>query len=231
MKGASILIVEDEVFIADSIRLDLLSLGFSVPMDACATYDEAVAALSQALPDLVLLDIRLQGSKTGIDLADYINKHFAVPFVFLTSHLSPSVIEEVHKVKPAGFVSKPYHPQNLWANIELAMQRKPKVERQEMVSLIGPRGKEDYPLTDLDYMEADGSYTRYHLGEKEIMMRKTLKQAMDELPENKMVQVHRSFAVNPSKVTAITERSLFIQLLEIPISRRKRDEILAMLGA
>lgn len=229
MEGKNILIVEDEVLIADGIKTDLEQLGYQVPMPPCASFEQAVESLKNMRPDLVLLDIRLKGKLTGIDLAAFINEQFGIPFLFLTSHLSPDVFEEVRRVQPAGFITKPYLPQNLWANIELALCRKQTKQENKALSLQGAKGLEKNELAELLYLEADGSYTRFHFENKNFLKRKNLKQAMEEMPEGLLIQVHRSYAVNPQKVTAFSSHQLFIQKLLIPISRSKQQEILQLL--
>lgn len=193
MKSASILIVESEALIGDSIRRDLMN--HQVPVPPCSTYKQAVAAINRQRPDLVLIDTCLKGNGTGTDLAAYIKKNCGIPFIFLSSYLSPIVFEEVNKVKPAGFLTKPYLLQNLWANIELALCGSNQPKDSARLTLIRHRCRETISVSEL-HLEAEGSYTRYHFGQKNILQRKNLKQAMEEIPEGLLIQTHRSFAIN-----------------------------------
>lgn len=225
MKSASILIVESEALIGDSIRRDLYELGYQVPVPPCSTYKQAVAAINRQRPDLVLIDTCLKGNGTGTDLAAYIKKNCGIPFIFLSSYLSPIVFEEVNKVKPAGFLTKPYLLQNLWANIELALCGSNQPKDSARLTLIRHSRRETISVSELLYLEAEGSYTRYHFGQKNILQRKNLKQAMEEIPEGLLIQTHRSFAINLQKVTAFSNRKLFIGEFEIPISRSRHNEV------
>ena len=85
MNNLKVLIVEDEVLIAETIRMYLEELNYIVTA-ICISYEEAIETFHLNTPDLGLLDIRLFGSKSGIDVAHYlyipVNKH---QYVFLTS--------------------------------------------------------------------------------------------------------------------------------------------------
>jgi len=81
-----ILIVEDELIIAEDIRTKLTGLGYNVTGIAM-TADEAEQLLESARPDIVMLDILLKGERDGIDLARIIKDHYKIPFIFLTETL------------------------------------------------------------------------------------------------------------------------------------------------
>jgi len=79
MAKVKVLVVEDEIITADDICFSLEELGYEV-LEPANTYSEAVRTLEAELPDIAILDIRLTGKKSGIDLADKINADFGKPF-------------------------------------------------------------------------------------------------------------------------------------------------------
>jgi CheY-like chemotaxis protein len=82
MKQIKIGIVEDEMVIAAVIQDCLLKLGYETTEPA-SNYAEALEMLHNEQPDLVILDIRIAGKKDGIQVAEYIREHYAMPLIFL----------------------------------------------------------------------------------------------------------------------------------------------------
>ncbi|MEP7144980.1 MAG: response regulator transcription factor [Ferruginibacter sp.] len=120
MSEFRILIVEDEPIIAENIAMYLDNADFIVSGIA---YDdeEAKKQLKQNTPDAVLLDINLDSDTDGIEIADYINKNFQLPFLFLTSYADKETLERAKKVAPAGYIVKPFNEKTLLASIEIAI--------------------------------------------------------------------------------------------------------------
>ena len=101
------MIVEDEPLIAENIAFYLNNSSFTV----CGiAYDdeEAKMFLENGFPDAVVLDINLASEMNGIDLAALINDKYSVPFIFLTSYADKETIERAKKVKPWGYIVKPF---------------------------------------------------------------------------------------------------------------------------
>jgi len=80
-----VLIVEDEILIAEELSERLLRLGFNV-IAVVDTADLGVAIATSEHPDLVLMDIRLRGQKDGVEAAAEIRRQVDVPIVYLTAH-------------------------------------------------------------------------------------------------------------------------------------------------
>src|SRR5215218_5384576 len=83
--GARILVVEDETLIAEEIEDSLRELGYEV-LGRASSADEAIGAVAQRRPDIVLMDIRLRGLRDGIQTAEELRDRFRVPVVFLSAH-------------------------------------------------------------------------------------------------------------------------------------------------
>jgi DNA-binding response OmpR family regulator len=97
-----ILIVEDEFIVANALRLTVEQAGYRVNGIA-ASAEEADEQLQKQKPDLVLLDIRLEGKRSGIDLARKLRAE-NVPFIYLSANSSQNVLEEAKKTEPYGFI-------------------------------------------------------------------------------------------------------------------------------
>jgi len=116
------LIIEDEILIAEELRLRLSNLGFSV-IAAVDTADEGVAIATRERPDLVLMDIRLKGKKDGIQAAHEIRQRVDLSIVFITAHSDSLTVERAKRTDHDGFILKPFHRRDLQSTIEVAMQR------------------------------------------------------------------------------------------------------------
>ena len=134
MSELKILIVEDEPIIAENIAMYLDNHDFKVSGIA---YDdeEAKNQLSRNLPDAVILDINLDSGTDGIDIADYINRHFQIPFLFLTSYADKETIERAKKVEPSGYIVKPFNEKTLLASLEIAISNFAQRSNQHLPTL------------------------------------------------------------------------------------------------
>ena len=116
MSGIRVLIVEDEPLIAKNIGMYLNNHDYEV---AGIAYDpeEAFFQLKKNQPDLAILDINLESDKTGIDIADYINRNNFIPFIYLTSYSDKETLEKAKQTNPSGFIVKPFNEKTLYASI------------------------------------------------------------------------------------------------------------------
>lgn len=85
MANIQILVVEDETIIAKDIQNMLKSLGYGVPA-IVSSREEALKKVSEMRPDLVLMDIVLEGVMDGVEAAQQIRYHFDIPVVYLTAY-------------------------------------------------------------------------------------------------------------------------------------------------
>jgi len=115
-----IIIVEDEVLIAQEISGTLEMLGYQVVAHVM-NGDEALDVFAQTQADLVLLDINIKGTLNGIDLANILRDKYQIPFVFLTSFSDHYTLNQVKETMPYGYIVKPFNEDDLRSNIELAI--------------------------------------------------------------------------------------------------------------
>jgi len=107
-----ILIVEDERLIAHDLQRRLTQLGYTV-VGNVASGAQAITAAYQLQPDLVLMDIRLQGEMDGIEAALRIHTDRPIPIVYLTAYVDESTIQRAQATSPLGFLRKPFHVRDL----------------------------------------------------------------------------------------------------------------------
>lgn len=119
---ASILIVEDERIVALELRARLTRMGHTV-VGSVASAREAIAESRRLVPDLVLMDIKLQGEMDGIDAATAIRAELDIPVVYLTAFADEETLGRAKLTRPYGYLLKPFHERELHVVIELSLFR------------------------------------------------------------------------------------------------------------
>jgi len=117
-----ILIVEDETIVAFDIRNAILKLGFNVT-NIVSNYNDTINSIKNNKPDLILMDIRLEDTKDGIEIAHEINKITNIPILFLTAFADDETINRAIQTNPIGYLIKPFKREELNSTILLAMYK------------------------------------------------------------------------------------------------------------
>jgi len=116
--------VEDDKDIVTIMRRLLEKLGYQMCGDADNTRD-AVAAIEMSNPDVVLVDITLNGELDGLDIGNYLVSKTDIPFIYLTGHADPEILKKAEKTIPNGFLRKPFNHQQLKDALDIALNVKP----------------------------------------------------------------------------------------------------------
>jgi DNA-binding NtrC family response regulator len=117
----TILIVEDELVVANDIRLTLERSGYTV-CGIARSYASAMDMINMNPPCMALLDIFLKGEQTGIDVAAQLNKK-DIPFVYLSANCNTTVLEMAKVTQPSGFIVKPFREKDLLVTLDIARYR------------------------------------------------------------------------------------------------------------
>jgi DNA-binding NarL/FixJ family response regulator len=107
------LIVEDEFLIALDLETDLCALGFDV-CDLAANADKARSLAMSNQPDVVLMDVNLEGGREGIEAARWLREVCDTAVVFVTSYNDDDTVERIHQQVPgAPVLAKPVYRETL----------------------------------------------------------------------------------------------------------------------
>ena len=128
-----VLIVEDESIVADNLRQGLEEMGYD-PVGCVGTGESAIEVAERSGPDLILMDIHLKGSLSGIEAARQIWKRSQIPIVYCTALSDLETLKAVQTTECYGYVVKPFHSQSVRAAIELALARREKELRHTSVT-------------------------------------------------------------------------------------------------
>lgn len=117
-----ILIVEDERIVAFNLQQRLSHMGYEVP-GVAASGPESLDMIERLAPDLVLMDIHIEGDMDGIDVAVKLMDNPSVPVIYLTAYSEDSTLERARKTRPYGYLIKPFSERELHATIQMALER------------------------------------------------------------------------------------------------------------
>ncbi|MBF0552921.1 MAG: response regulator [Nitrospirae bacterium] len=153
MDKKSVLIVEDEFIIANSIKMALQDMGYAVTA-IVSSGRQAVELAQTGSPDVILMDILLKGRMDGIEAARMIREDYDIPIIFLTSHANESLLERAKLTEPFGYLLKPFQDKELQTNIEMALYRHDMENRlKELNRTLENRVKEETEISrQKDYL-------------------------------------------------------------------------------
>jgi CheY-like chemotaxis protein len=120
-----ILIVEDDMILALVLKKNIEKLGYTV-LDIYSSGHDAIQAVAQQLPDLIIMDIKLMGSIDGIQTMIEIRKFSEIPVIYVSGNSDDVVKEQAEKTESSGFMSKPIDLPNLENLIKRALKTKEK---------------------------------------------------------------------------------------------------------
>lgn len=220
-----ILIVEDEVIIAESLKMMVQKLGHQV-VAICTNAEDFQLHLQDQKPDLVFLDINLNARLSGLDLAKICQEQNQ-PFAFVTSYSDKNTLSSALKYEPIGYILKPFAENELFKSLEMIKMR----FNQERQYLILKDGHDVVKVSydSINWLKAENVYTEIYLSDRKIVHRGSLTEMLDQLPSSKFFKTHRSYAVNLDKVSKLGVDGLEIAGVIIPVSRSKKNELLDMI--
>ena len=122
MPKAHILIVEDDWIVAEDTKITLKKLGFGVS-GIVTSGEESLKKVEAEPPDLVLMDIKLEGEMDGIEAAERIRGRFNIPVVYVTGYADEDVLERAKVTEPFGYIIKPFEDRELNSVIEISLYK------------------------------------------------------------------------------------------------------------
>ena len=117
-----ILILESQMIIAADVSMQLSKLGYDV-IGIISNLEDAIKTIENNRPDIVLMNIEMQGKVAGLKLSRIILKTYQIPIVFLTANSNKEIFKEVIDTQPYAFISKPFDNKDLKRGIETTLKR------------------------------------------------------------------------------------------------------------
>lgn len=248
----NILIIEDEAVLAMDLSDLLEEEGYFV-IGTANNGPKALSLHRQNRLDLALCDIHIKGEWDGIETAERLLAERPIPIIFLTALTDKATLDRAMRLYPSAYLIKPITVPGLRAAIELALRKftqsvtTPTEPLSSLSSL--PARKEEartepilriddavfikhkyqfvkISLDDIDYIEADGSYTTLVTAQHRYALRLTISHVLDRLSFPRLIRIHRSFAVNLNRVSTFNEREVCLPTLSLPLGRLYKPDFL-----
>ncbi len=223
-KRVRILIIEDDLLIAEMLKEMLMDLNYSVE-SICKSYSEAIAFLKmKSRIDLVFLDINLSSEKDGIDIAKMLNEEYNLPFIFLSSYSDPVTIKRAVKTYPEAYLVKPFSKSELFSAIELMKLKKTSFKENFVIIKDGNK-QVKLNAEEIVYVKSDKNYLEITTKTNRIVTRYSLETFLLELNDKFFMRTHRSFALNLNAITSLEHQSVWINDVELPLSRKYKEDV------
>jgi two-component system response regulator LytT len=216
MVKKKILVVEDDVFIAEQLSVMLSELGYCM-IGIATTMEMAIEIINETPPDLALLDIKMHGINQGFGVANYLIENGNIPFVFVTSFADKETVIEASTLNPVAYIVKPFSEQDVYSTLEIAFSNIDK--KKTHLTLSSDRGKFKIPFSEILWIKADNKYLEVKTVDANYLYRSTLSEITNSLDNLAFCRVHRSYIVNRDQVELFKGRILQVAGFEIPISR------------
>lgn len=238
----SILVVEDEIIIAEDIKEFLIENGFE-NVYRVSNKNDAYSLLSEIDFDLVLLDINLNNTNVGFEIADFINEKNNSSIIFLTSYSDSETVEKIMLSKPLAYILKPINKTHLLATIKIAFENKLKSSpllakeneesimfEQKFISFKENTTHYRVPISDIYWIKSDKNYIEIHTTKRRYIVRCSLTKLQDKMPNAIFYRCHKSIIININLVQGYSKNEVIINAVRIPISRQNKKKLLLKLN-
>ncbi len=118
-----VMVVEDERIVALNLKHRLTKLGYDITQ-LVTSGQQALREIERSPPDVILMDINIDGEMDGIETASRIPQEHQVPVIYLTAYSEEATLERARGTKPYGFLLKPFSERELHATIQMVLERR-----------------------------------------------------------------------------------------------------------
>jgi two-component system response regulator LytT len=242
MEKYTILIAEDENIIAKDIERCVTNLGYTV-CGIANTAESAIKIADDLNPNLILMDIRLKGKKSGIDAAKEIREKLNIPIVYLTAYADDKTLEKAKITEPYGYILKPFKDIDIKSMVEIAIykhqqDKKREVNNQQRYSGVNYIDDNNIYIrikqkllkvnfSEILFIEALKDYVMINTEKTRYTIHSTMKDLIKTLPKSKFIRVHRSYIVNREKIHSIEPNLIKLEVdkKNIPVGASFKNDL------
>lgn len=239
MQRANILLVEDNNHEAVLLSCLLNKLGYNV-VGICENGREALSVFYSKEPDIILIDVHLNGEMDGIQVAEKINFDLInrKPFIFLTIDNDNETYQRAKKTNPCSYLIKPYDSYTLQYSIDLALYCSNPAEFNKVREDNAPKG-EDFiyikktkkiikvRVTDILYAQVESNYSTLVTMNGKFTLQTSLNELQNHLPAKLFLRIHRNYIANLSAVSEFNFEEYTVKVSEktLPIGKKYKPKI------
>lgn len=233
-----IFIVEDDPLIADTLEAICEDIGYHC-IGIEDNSEDALKEISAMLPDLVLLDINLEGEKDGVFVAETLSKETKIPFVFITAYVNDNTLKRCSATQPSGYIVKPFKTIDVKVAIEMAFMSPSKIDKEVKDITVNkdgtfyiksPKGYRKITLEEVKYIKADDIYAILYTLDGHFLVGTSLKSIELQFSPFGFIRVHKSYIINKKYIDELQERQIIIGNDAIPIGRSYKQKFLEQLN-
>jgi DNA-binding LytR/AlgR family response regulator len=244
-----IVVVEDDPLHMEKVEMAIEQLDYHM-ISVADNAEEALRVIRATKPDLVLMDININGEVDGISLAEKLKDTAPLPVIFTTSYTDKATIDRAKVTNPYAYLIKPLELKSLQAAIELAIYNFTNDQVQQPSDDLDFSWEDDIlfknsffikvsdriekvKYEEVLWMEiAEEKYINIVTREKKLRMRCSLRQLTEKITSNLFVRVNRTHIANASRIDSINEgrQTISIGGEEISLGRTYKQQLLNKLN-
>ncbi|RJR18152.1 MAG: response regulator [Nitrospiraceae bacterium] len=225
MSKKRIMVVEDEGITAMRIKNSLEQMGYHVTSTEFSG-EEAVERAAEDRPDLVMMDIVLDGKMDGIEAAGQIRSGLSIPIIYLTAHSDEKMLKRIKDTEPFGYISKPFDERDLRVVVEIAfykheMDQKLKDHREALERKVAERTIDlESAIERLRQAEKELQLHAKELEESNTALKVLLKQReldQKEFQNNMLSNIKHlimPYVYNLKKSSALADELVYLNIIE-----------------
>ena len=235
MTPLQLILIEDEVIIAENMRQSLVDLGYEVT-EVCNSYEEAIYAIKHLNYDLVIMDINLGDplGRTGMDIARELKIINPSPFIFITAYSDIDTIRKASELLPSAYLVKPVNDKTMFSTIQVAFQNfnnnqsavRPEDKINESVYFYTKIGAKNYKVSwkDVYLIRAVKNYVEIKTTEfsSTFLIRTSLTHCLESLMPSDIrlsfVKINRAEAIRADIINIYDHQSVSTKYGEFKIS-------------
>ncbi|MBL6447058.1 response regulator transcription factor [Fulvivirga sp. 29W222] len=226
-------VVEDMAVARAALIQSLEDNNYDIAGSA-ASAEKAWSEIKSKEIDIVLVDINLTGEHDGIWLAQKIRSDCNMPLIFLTAYGDKSTLDQLKTLHPNGYLMKPYNEPTLITTISIALRSfynpEPSKPAKDHSIFIKNRGLQvKLEVAKIQYIKSDSNYIDIYSEEGRYTIREKLESFLELLHCASIVRVHQRYAINASYIKAISNTTVFLPPVRIPVSKKYRKNLLSLL--
>lgn len=223
------LIIDDEPLARFHLKEMADQIDFLEVVDTCATALEANSKVQEKQIDLLFLDINMP-YLTGLEFLEQLENP---PLCILTTAYSEYALEG-YRLQVVDYLLKPIAFNRFYQAVNKAQQQfimSEKIKRNTSFDdpFLYVRQSDSFikvSWVDILFIESMQNYTKLHFKDKSLVIHQTMKAIEESLPVEHFFRIHKSFLINITHIDMISGGRLFINKIELPISRTRKEELL-----
>lgn len=223
--------IDDEPLALNVIRAYCQKIDFVNLTDTFTETLPALEFLKKNKPDLLFLDIQMP-AMSGLELYRLLGPEIMV--VFTTAYSEYAV--EGFNLNALDYLLKPFHFDRFLQALNKAKDYQNFLQAKSQVGIDHFFIRADYStikiyFSDIQYIEGLDNYLKIHLeGKRPVVARMSMRTMMEQLPQQQFARIHRSYIVSVSKITAVRNKTIFLDEIELPVGANYADVLLKLQG-